>query len=53
MFSVPNQRIITVNKAKADKNNPYAIFNLEALQRACNLLESKAGFKLYIYCARH
>lgn len=53
MFSVPNQRIISVKKAKADKNNLYAIFNLEALQRACNLLVSKAGFKLYVYCARH
>ena len=53
MNSVPNQRIITVQKAKTDRNNPYALFNLEAMRRACYTLESKAGFKMYVYCARH
>lgn len=53
MVSVPNQRIITVQKAKADRYNPYTLLNLQALEKACRALESKAGFKLYMYCARN
>lgn len=51
MASVPNQRIITVKKAKTDKNNLYTVLNLQALENACKTLESKAGFKLFMYCA--
>ena len=34
MKTVPNQKVITVNKAKADKDNLYCVINLEALEQA-------------------
>ena len=51
--TVPNQRVIIVNKALSDKNHLYSILNLEALDKACNLLQSKAGIKLYLYFAKN
>lgn len=43
--TVPNQRVITVNKAVADKQHLYTVINLQALNKACNTLQSKAGVK--------
>lgn len=51
--SVPNQRNITIKKEKADKNNLYSINNLDALNQAAFVLQSKGGFKLYIYLAKN
>ena len=51
--TVPNQRIITVNKALADKEHLYMVINLQALNLACRTLQSKAGVKLYLYLAKN
>lgn len=51
--TVPKQRIITVNKEPADKKNIYTVNNLAALDEAAYHLQSKAGFKLYMYLAKN
>ena len=51
--SVPNQRFIKVLKKPCDKNNKYTTNNLQALDQAAKLLQSKAGFKLYMYIAKN
>lgn len=51
--NVPNQRTITVNKAKTDKQNKYTANNLAALDEAARRLQSKGGFKLYMYLAKN
>lgn len=52
MRTNPNQKIITVYKAKCDKNNRYMLTNLEALGQAAK--ELKAGaFKLWIYFSQN
>ena len=53
MKTVPNQRTITVSKAKTDKQHRYTTNNLEALDEAARRLQSKGGFKLYIYLAKN
>lgn len=52
-YTVPHQRKITINKEKTNKKNYYAAINLLALENACNRLQSKAGFKLWIYLAKN
>ena len=51
--TVPNQRVITVNKAPADKQHLYTVINLQALNTACMKLQSKAGIKLFLYLAKN
>ena len=51
--TVPNQRVITVSKAPCDKTHKYTANNLEALDEAAYRLQSKAGFKLYMYLAKN
>lgn len=51
--TVPNQRILSVNKEPTDKNNLYTVNNLEAISEAARYLQTKAGFKLYIYIAKN
>ena len=51
--TVPNQRVISVNKAIADKQHLYTVINLQALNAACRTLQSKAGVKLYLYLAKN
>ena len=51
--SVPNQRNITVHKAKADKQHLYTPINLNALDNAVNRLKSLAGIKLFLYIAKN
>lgn len=51
--TVPNQRVVTVKKEQANKQNLYTINNLMALNYAAGMLESKGGFKLYIYFAKN
>lgn len=36
--TVPNQRVISVNKAPADKEHLYTCINLQALNTACRTL---------------
>lgn len=52
-MSVPNQRTITVNKEKTDKSHKYTANNLAALDEAASRLQSKGGFKLYMYLAKN
>lgn len=51
--TVPNQRVITVKKAPADKEHLYSPFNLQAMEKACNTLQSKAGIKLWLYLGKN
>lgn len=48
MTTVENQKTIKTEKAKADKDNLYGIFNLDALTLAANILKNDA-FKLWCY----
>lgn len=50
---VANQRVIRVNKALTDKQNIYTKNNLSALDEAARRLQSKGGFKLYMYMAKN
>lgn len=50
---VPNQRIITVSKAECSKKELYTMNNLKAIDKAAIDLQSKGGFKLYIYLAKN
>lgn len=51
--TVPNQRTIQVNKQPTDKKNLYTANNLTALDEAAKRLQSKGGFKLYMYLAKN
>lgn len=46
--SVPNQKTIRIEKEQANKDNPYAIYNLNALKAAMLDLKGEA-FKLWCY----
>lgn len=48
METNPNQKTITTSKEKSDKDNKYAIFNLNALQYAMIDLKGES-FKLWCY----
>ena len=50
---VPNQREITINKEACNKSNRYTANNLAALDEAAGRLQSKGGFKLYMYLAKN
>lgn len=52
MRTNPNQKTITVNKIKCDKNNLYMMTNLKALQYAAQDLKAGA-FKLWIYFSQN
>jgi hypothetical protein len=51
--TVPNQRTITVSKQPTDKQHKYTANNLDALDEAALRLQSKGGFKLYMYLAKN
>ena len=51
--TVPNQRILTIHKEPTDKEHKYTANNLEALDEAAARLQSKCGFKLYMYLAKN
>ena len=51
--TVPNQRIIEVNKEPADKQHLYTANNLSAIDEASFNLQSIGGYKLYIYLAKN
>lgn len=50
---VPHQREITVRKELTDRSHKYTANNLAALDEAANRLQSKGGFKLYMYLAKN
>ena len=51
--TVPNQRVLTIHKEPTDKQHKYTLNNLEAMGEAARRLQSKAGFKLYMYLAKN
>ena len=51
--TVPNQRVLTINKQPTNKQNKYTVNNLDALDQASYRLQSKGGFKLYMYLAKN
>lgn len=53
MKTVPNQRIIKINKSPTDKQHLYTTNNLQALFDAMYNLTSHCGFKLYMYLAKN
>lgn len=52
MATVPNQKTITTKGAKHDKENKYAVLNIEAMQEAMTLLKPN-GYKLWCYMAKN
>ena len=51
--TVPNQRVLTIHKEPTDKEHKYTCNNLEAMGEAAKRLQSKGGFKLYMYLAKN
>ena len=51
--TVPNQRVLTIHKEPTDKQHKFTLNNLEAMGEAARRLQSKAGFKLYMYLAKN
>ena len=51
--TVPNQRVLTIHKEPTDKQHKYTLNNLEAMGEAAKRLQSKGGFKLYMYLAKN
>ena len=52
MITVPNQEVATVNKAKCDKQNLYAMINIEAMAMAMKDL-TPAQFQVWLYFAKN
>ena len=50
--SVPNQKIVTVNKEKCNSANLYAAINISAMEKAAQALDAGA-FKLWVYFAKN
>lgn len=51
--TVPNQRVITIHKEPTNAKNKYTTNNIKALEEAAKNLQSKCGFKLYMYFAKN
>ena len=51
--TVPTQRVLTIHKEPTDKQHKYTCNSLEALGEAAKRLQSKGGFKLYMYLAKN
>ena len=52
MTTVANQKTITTKSAKHDKNNIYAMLNIEAMGQAMELLKPNS-FKIWCYLAKN
>ena len=52
MTTVENQKTVTTNGAKHDKENIYAKLNIDAMETAMTLLKPNA-FKLWCYMAKN
>ena len=53
MKTVPNQKIITINKTECSKDKIYAKINIAAMEEAARELNSAAAFELWIYFAKN
>ena len=53
MKPVANQRVIEIHKEPTNKENLYTTNNMAALDEAARRLQSKGGFKLYMYLAKN
>ena len=51
--TVPHQRVISVNKSPTNKQHLYSVNNIAAMDEAAYTLQSKGGFKLYMYLAKN
>lgn len=51
-MAVPNQKVITVNKAPTDRNHVYMCLNIDALQKAMCAL-TPAQLKVWMYFAKN
>lgn len=52
MITVPNQKVISVQKEKCDKQHLFAMYNLDALQKAMMDLKGET-FKLWCYLGKN
>lgn len=52
MNTVPNQEVATINKAQCDKQNIYAMINIEAISMAMKDL-TPAQFEVWLYFAKN
>ena len=52
METVANQKVITTRGAKHDKNNIYALINVEAMEKAMCLLKPNT-YKVWSYMAKN
>lgn len=52
METVANQKTITTKSAQHDKNNLYALLNIEAMQEAMTILKPNT-YKLWCYMAKN
>lgn len=50
--TVPNQKVVKVNKEPCNKNNLYAAINLQAMEQAAQALDAPS-FKLWIYFSKN
>lgn len=53
MERVPNQKRIEIIKEKGDQQNLYTKNTIAAIDEAAHRLQSKCGFKLYMYFAKN
>ena len=51
--TVPNQRVLTIHKEPTDKQHKYTCNSLHTLLESTKRLQSKRGFKLYMYLAKN
>lgn len=52
-MSFPNQKRVTVNGDKKDKENLYTVLNLESITIAMHTLKNNSSFKLWCYIAKN
>lgn len=52
MKTVPNQKVVTTKSAKHDKDNIYALININAMATAMSMLKPNA-YKLWCYMAKN
>lgn len=51
--TVENQKIVIISKETADKDHPYSIINLEAIDKMASSLSTITSLKLWIYLAKN
>ena len=52
-MSLPNQKVVQINKAPCDEMNVYAKMNVEAIDKAAKDLSKGSAFKLWVYFAKN